>query len=121
VGGVAISEALGQSDLRPDDDFHATIENEVRFANITIIEGIGASQYGIGMVCARIAEIVLRDERAVIPIGVYNSKLAVTLSLPGVVGREGCLQVLDPPLSSDERVGLKKCIETLRKAQERIC
>jgi len=120
VGGVPISDALGQCRLPHNDDFRATIEKEVRYANITIIEGIGASQYGIGMVCARIAEIVLRDERAVVPIGVYNSKLGVTLSLPGVVGRGGCLQLLDPPLSNDERVGLKKCVETLRKAQERI-
>jgi L-lactate dehydrogenase len=120
VGGVPISDALGQCGLQHDDAFHATIENEVRYANITIIEGIGASQYGIGMVCARIAEIVLRDERAVVPIGVYDSKLGVTLSLPGIVGQEGCLQVLDPLLSNDERIGLKKCIETLRKAQERI-
>ncbi len=120
VGGVPISDSVVQCGLQHDDDFHATVENEVRYANITIIEGIGASQYGIGMVCARIAEIVLRDERAVVPIGVYNSKLGATLSLPSIVGREGCLQVLDPPLSNDERIGLKKCIETLRKAQERI-
>jgi L-lactate dehydrogenase len=120
VGGVPIADALGQCGLAHDDDFRATIENEVRYANITIIEGIGASQYGIGMVCARIAEIVLRDERAVIPIGVYNSKLGVTLSLPSVVGRDGCLQVLDPPLSKDERLGLDKSVETLRKAQERV-
>jgi L-lactate dehydrogenase len=121
VAGVPISDALGQYGLQQDGDFHATIENEVRYANITIIEGIGASQYGIGMICARIAEIVLRDERAVVPIGVYHSKLGVTLSLPSVVGRDGCLQVLDPPLSQDERIGLKNCVETLRKAQERIC
>jgi L-lactate dehydrogenase len=121
VGGVPISDTLGQCGLQHDNDFRATIENEVRHANITIIEGIGASQYGIGMVQrARIAEIVLRDERAVVPIGVYNSKLGVTLSLPSIVGWEGCLQILDPPLSNDERIGLKKCIETLRKAQERI-
>ena len=49
------------------------------------------------MVCARIAEIVLRDERAVVPIGAYNPNLGVTLSLPGVVGRDGYLQVLDLP------------------------
>jgi L-lactate dehydrogenase len=120
VGGVPISNALEQFGFQQDNDFHTTIENEVRYANITIIEGIGASQYGIGMVCARIAEIVLRDERAVVPIGVYNSKLGVTLSLPGVVGRAGRVQVLDPPLSNDERMGLKKCVETLRKAQERV-
>src|SRR5712671_5671441 len=61
VGGVPISEVLGQCGLSHGDDFRATIEKEVRYANITIIEGIGASQYGIGMVCARIAEIVLRS------------------------------------------------------------
>jgi L-lactate dehydrogenase len=120
VGGVPVADALGQCGLAHDDDFRAAIEKEVRYANITIIEGIGASQYGIGMVCARIAEIVLRDERAVIPIGAYNAKLGVTLSLPSVVGQDGCLQVLDPPLSDGERIGLQKCVETLRKAQERV-
>jgi L-lactate dehydrogenase len=118
VGGVPISDALKQCDLR-QDDIRATIEEEVRYANITIIEGIGASQYGIGMICARIAEIVLRDERAVVPIGFYNSKYGVTLSLPGIVGRKGCLNVLYPPLSDVEHMGLEKCIETLRRAQER--
>jgi L-lactate dehydrogenase len=120
VGGVPVADALAQAGDRYDDGFRTTIENEVRYANITIIEGIGASQYGIGMVCARIAEIVLRDERTVIPIGFHNSRFGVTLSLPGVVGRHGCLQVLDPRLSDDERVGLEKSIETLRKAQDRI-
>jgi L-lactate dehydrogenase len=121
AGGVPILEALEQCGLMRDDDVRTAIEKEVRYANITIIEGIGASQYGIGMVCARIAEIVLRDERAVVPIGVYNSKLGVTLSLPSIVGRKGCLKILDPALSNDERIGLEKCVETLRKAQERIC
>ncbi|MEA2888086.1 MAG: L-lactate dehydrogenase, partial [Bradyrhizobium sp.] len=120
VGGVAIAEALEQCGVAHDDGFRAGIEKEVRFANITIIEGIGASQYGIGMVCARIAEIVLGDERAVVPIGVFHSELGVTLSLPSVIGRNGCIQVLDPPLSKDERLGLDKSVETLRKAQERV-
>ena len=39
----------------------------MRYADITIIEGIGASQYGVGMVAARVAEAVPRDERACIP------------------------------------------------------
>jgi L-lactate dehydrogenase len=120
VGGVLISDALKQSGLMQDEDIRAAVEHEVRYANITIIEGIGASQYGIGMVCARIAEIVLRDERAVVPIGVYNPKLGVTLSLPSVVGRHGSLQVLEPLLSDDERINLTKSFVTLRKAQERI-
>jgi hypothetical protein len=65
------------------------LERDVRYANITIIEGIGASQYGIGMVSARLTEMVLRDERAVIPVGYYNAAFGVTLSLPSVIGRDG--------------------------------
>ena len=38
---------------------------DVRYANITIIEGNAASQFGIGIVSARIAEAVLRDGRLV--------------------------------------------------------
>jgi L-lactate dehydrogenase len=119
VGGVPNIDALGQCGLQ-QDDIQPSIENEVRFANISIIEGIGASQYGIGMVCARIAEIVLRDERAVVPIGAYNSRYELTLSLPSIIGRSGCVQILEPPLSDNEQTGLKKSIEALRKAQDRI-
>ena len=39
------------------------IEKNVRYANITIIEGNDASQFGIGIVAARITEMVVRDER----------------------------------------------------------
>ena len=95
------------------------IEKEVRFANIAIIEGSGASQYGIGMVCARIAEIVLRDERAVIPVGSYNAAYGVTLSLPSVVGRGGVEEVLQPAMSVEETSALQRSAETLRAAVAR--
>lgn len=86
--------------------------------NTPVIEGIGASQYGIGMVCSRIAEIVLRDEHAVVPIGAYNFRYQLTLSLPTIVGRKGCLKNLDPPLSDDERKSLKNSVEALCRAQD---
>jgi L-lactate dehydrogenase len=62
------------------------VEQDVRYANITIIEGLGASQYGVGMVAARVAEVVLRDERAVFPVGSFSAHYGVALSLPSVVG-----------------------------------
>jgi L-lactate dehydrogenase len=95
------------------------IEQEVRFANIAIIEGTGASQYGIGMVCARIAEIVLRDERAVIPAGSFNPAYGVTLSLPSVVGRAGVERILEPSMSDEEKQALQRGAETLRSAVRR--
>jgi L-lactate dehydrogenase len=119
VAGVPVFDAL-QNENRSRAELQQRIEQEVRYANITIIEGIGASQYGIGMVAARLAEVVLRDERAVIPIGAYNPTYGVTLSLPSVVGREGVVQILEPAISEEERTALQRSAETLRSAVARM-
>jgi L-lactate dehydrogenase len=97
-------------------DFRRDLEQAVRYANITIIEGNEASQFGIGIVSARIAEMVARDERAVIPIGSLIPRFGVTLSLPSVVGREGVLQVLEPELSPEEARALEASAANLREA-----
>jgi L-lactate dehydrogenase len=96
------------------------VEQDVRYANITIIEGIGASQLGIGMVSARIAEIVLRDERAVVPIGVFNPKFGVTLSMPGILARNGVSRILEPAMTEEELQGLQRSADRLRAASKRI-
>jgi L-lactate dehydrogenase len=115
VGGRPVLDALPQYDL-PIENFRRSIERDVRYANIAIIEGNDASQYGIGMVSARIAEIVLRDEQDVIPIGCYNPAYGVTLSLPAIVGRRGVARVLEPTMAADERQALQRSADTLRSA-----
>lgn len=120
IGGVPVQALLSQRASENFDKFCSDVESEVRYANISIIEGIGASQHGIGMVTARIAEITLRDERAVIPIGCYNPQYGVTLSLPSIVGREGVIQALELELSNDERQGLLRSVETLKAAVGQI-
>jgi L-lactate dehydrogenase len=96
------------------------IESSVRYANITIIEGNDASQFGIGIVSARIAEIVLRDERAVLPIGSYNEKFGVTLSLPSIVGRSGVVRIMEPEMSPEEEQALKRSAASLKKSEDGI-
>ena len=119
VAGVRVLDALQQTGRAPEE-LRRSIEQEVRYANITIIEGNQASQFGIGMVSARIAEIVLRDERAVIPIGSFNPKYGVTLSMPSVLGQTGVTQILEPAMSEEERHALERSAETLKAAVARI-
>jgi malate/lactate dehydrogenase len=83
-------------------------------ANIAIIEGNQASQFGIGIVSARIVEAVLRDERVVIPIGSYNPTYGATLSMPSVVGRAGVLRILEPSMSEAERHTIERSADRLR-------
>ena len=95
------------------------IEKNVRYANITIIEGNDASQFGIGIVAARITEMVVRDERAVIPIGSYNDRFGVTLSLPSIVGRNGVVRSFEPEMSPGEQRALAFGAANLRKSLDR--
>ena len=119
IAGVPLAQMARSADA-PLDELRQEIEWAVRYANITIIEGIGASQYGIGMASARIAEMVSRDERAVVPIGSYNPKYGVTLSLPSVVGAGGVTRILEPAMSAEEMRGLEASAETLQAAKRRV-
>ena len=119
VGGVPVAALLKE---RSEDAraMHEQLEKDVRYANITIIEGHDASQYGIAIVSCRIAEMILNDERAAIPIGSHHEKYGCTLSLPSVVGRDGVVEVLEPQLSDAEAKALEKSAESIRKALERV-
>jgi L-lactate dehydrogenase len=119
IAGVPLTK-LAQERGEKLPDLRAKIENDVRYANITIIEGHDASQYGIGIVSARIAEVVLRDERSAIPIGSYQREFGVTLSLPSIVGSTGVVATLPTELSPEERNGLHNSAQNLRKALERV-
>jgi len=119
IAGVPLARLL-QERRESLADLRAKVEKDVRYANITIIEGHDASQYGIGIVSARIAEMVLHDERSVVPIGSYQREFGITLSLPSVVGRSGVTMTLPPDLSAEETNGLQRSAENLRKALERV-
>ena len=115
VAGMAVAATLGEHG-QSATEFRRRVEDEVRYANISIIEGTGASQLGIGMATARIAEAVLRDEHAVIPIGSFNQRYGTTLSLPSVLGRSGVIRVLEPEMSEEEQQGLQRSADRLREA-----
>ena len=118
IAGVPISTLIKERG-ETLDSVCKQIEENVRYANITIIEGNDASQFGIGIVAARIAEMVLRDERAVIPIGSYNDRFGVTLSLPSIVGRGGVVRTFEPEMSRDKRQALELGATNLRKSIRR--
>jgi L-lactate dehydrogenase len=119
VAGLPIEQACQQCG-EPFQKVREAVERDVRYANITIIEGNNASQYGIGIVCARLTEAVLRDERTIFPVASYQQAYGVTLALPSVVGRGGVVRVLTPPMSTDERAELQRSAERLQAAGQRL-
>jgi L-lactate dehydrogenase len=121
VAGTPLADALAGGDRHSSlDDLRRRVEHEVRFANITIIEGNDASQFGIGVACAQITEAILRDERVVLPVASYRERYGVTIALPTVVGRAGAAGELEPNMSEHERRAFEHSAATLREAARAI-
>lgn len=119
IGGMPIAAALAET-ARDESTLRDEVERDVRYANIAIIEGTGASQLGIGMVAARIAHAIVEDEKLVVPVGSYQERYGVTLSLPSVLGRAGVSRVLIPDMNEEERTAMQHSADTLQAAQERL-
>jgi L-lactate dehydrogenase len=98
----------------------AEIEDSVCQAAYRIIEGKGATYYGVGAAIARILDTVLSDRRSVLPVcapadeivGVKN----VTVSLPRLVGGAGVLDTFDISMSELEAKALRASAEHVRGA-----
>ena len=94
------------------------IYQNVRNAAYHIIEGKGATYYGIGMTVLRIARAIVRGERSVLPVSsVIQGRYGVDeicLGLPSVLGKNGIETVLDLPLSYEERKRLESSAAKLR-------
>ena len=84
-----------------------------------IIEGKGATWYGIGAGLARIVQAVRDDQRAVLSVSVVTPRVQgveeVALSLPRVVGAGGVLTTLTPDLDPSEAAALRASAEMLKE------
>jgi len=119
VAGVPVLDILARRGMGVDD-VRADVESQVRYANISIIEAIGASQYAIGTVVARLAEVVLRDEQALFTVAAHDSARGVTLSLLSTLGSDGVSRSSLPAMSDGEQQALERSAETLRRATATI-
>ena len=96
------------------------IAEAVRVAAYEIIRRKGATNHAIGLVTARLLDVILRDARRVLTVSRVQEGTAgikdVALSLPAVVGRDGAAEVVDPELDDGERGALLRSAEVLDRA-----
>ena len=116
VGGVPVEEFATQIGRPITDDVKARIDDGVRRAAYRIIEGKGATYYGIGAGIARIAKAIRDDESAVLTLSNIEGVNGVSLSLPRVLNAKGVEATIQPMLSNEEAQALKRSAAILKKA-----
>jgi L-lactate dehydrogenase len=124
TGNLPVAEAARQMGRELTDADRNRIDTAVRRAANAIIQGKGATWFGVGAGLARIAEAIQRDERALITFSTLTPECQgvrdVALSLPRVLGAAGVVKTFTPDLDAGERAALKRSAEILKEAAEGV-
>ncbi len=124
IAGLSLNEFSRIHGKTLTDVERGQIDENVRRAAYQIIAGKGATYYGIGSAVARIVDVLLHDQRAILSICTRITSVpeceGVTLALPHLVGGEGALATIPLPLDSIERAALNRSTGILREAIESL-
>ncbi len=120
VGGIPLEDLARQLGRPFDAARRAAIDQGVRRAAYRIIEGKGATWYGIAGGLVRIVQAIGNDENSALTVSMLTATVEgvgpVALSLPRLIGRTGVVRTLAPNLAADEHAALKRSAEVVREA-----
>ena len=124
VAGIHINHFC---ELRGHFEHQAAMERlaqEVKDSAYEIIERKGATYYGVAVAVRRIAEAIVKDEHAVLPVsslmqGEFGLE-DLCLSIPTVVGRDGVEMVVDIYLNNEENEKLQGSAKALKEVLDSL-
>lgn len=124
VSNISLDEFAAQVQSPVTDHVRETIDTGVRRAAYRIIQGKGATWYGIGAGMARIARAIIENEHAVLTcstvLPMVEGVEQVAVSLPHIVSRAGIERTVYPVLTEDEQVALRRSAEIIKTASNSI-
>ncbi|WP_138754092.1 L-lactate dehydrogenase [Paenibacillus sinopodophylli] len=112
------------SSIALSEEEKTDIFTHTRDAAYEIIEAKGATYYAIALALDRIVTAILRNESAVLNVSTlvenYHGLSNVYMGVPCVVDRQGVRQVLDIPITEEEKVLLHRSAGKLKDLIETI-
>ena len=124
VSGVPLSEMCEMRGHYKHKENTEEIAAAVKNSAYEIINKKHATYYGIAMSVKRICEVIMRDEKSILPVshvmhGVYDID-AVSLSMPAIVGANGVESDIPLNLNGEEALKLKESADALKKIIDSI-
>lgn len=122
ISGIKVSEFCEMRGHYSHDENTKLIADTVKNSAYEIIQKKHATYYGIAMAVKRICEVIIRDEKSILPIssmmhGEYGIE-DVVLSMPAVVGKNGVETKVPISLNQEEQEKLKESAKTLKRILE---
>lgn len=124
IGGMPLEAFAQQRGIAITDEIRQQIDQKVRRAAYTIINGKSATYYGIGSALSRIVDVILHDQRAILTVCAPAEDVVgvaeVTVALPRLVGGDGVIETFPLPLSQQEADALKNSAQIIRQALDEL-
>lgn len=125
VGTIPVLNFAAQNNSPITQEIREKIDDGVRRAAYKIIQGKGATWFGIGAGMARLARAVISDENALFTcsaptLHILSSERAVSLSCPRIINKNGIVRTLMPELDASEDAALRQSAEILFEAADKI-
>ena len=119
AGTLSLDEYAASVNKVLDDAKKAEIKDGVVNAAYKIIEGKGATFYGIAGALTQICRAINNNEYAILTVSSHHDDIegvkGVSLSLPTVINKKGVFHVISPKLSDDELAKLKSSAEIMKE------
>jgi L-lactate dehydrogenase len=124
VAALPVEEYARQVGRSITPEIKAQVEDGVRNAAYKIIDGKGATYYGIGAGLAWLVRVILANEHRVMTVSTLNDVVegieGVALSLPRLIAGRGIVTDIVPHLSQAEHLALRDSAELLKQAADAI-
>lgn len=124
IGGMPLDAFTRRRGIDLGESVRKEIDAKVRGAAYSIITGKNATYYGIGSALARIVDVILHDQRAIMTVGTPTADVVgvrnVTVSLPRLIGGQGVFETFPLPLSEAETTSLRASAGVIRKALDEL-
>ena len=119
VSGIPLNDFCEMRGHFDHDSSMKEIAEKVKTSAYEIIAKKQATYYGIAMSVKRICEVIIRNERSILPVstmmhGEYGIE-GIALSMPAIVGLDGVETHVPIVLDQEEQEQLRRSAETLKQ------
>lgn len=124
IAGMSLPAFAQLRSIPSPETVRQEIDTKVRRAAYSIIQGKGATYYGVGAALARLVDVILHDQRSVLtvctPADQVQGVRHVTLSLPRLLSGQGVIETFPFPLAEDETAQLRRSARIIRDALDEL-
>lgn len=122
VSGIPLNDFCEMRGHYQHDEATKEIAEKVKNSAYDIIQRKRATYFGVAMAVKRICEVIVRDEKSILPVSVRlhgeHEIDGVVLSMPCIVGKDGIETMVPIHLSSQEEQQLQSSAKVLKEIMD---